>query len=455
MAQGKIHILGICGTFMAGLAILAKQQGYQVTGADEHVYPPMSTLLAEHNIEIFSGYQAIHCKGALDAIIIGNAMRRGNPAVEYILDQNLPFYSGPQWLSENILKGKHVLAVAGTHGKTTTSSMLAWMLDQAGLNPGFLIGGVPENFSCSARLTDSPYFVIEADEYDSAFFDKRAKFIHYHPRTLIINNLDYDHADIYKDLDAIITQFHHLIKTIPEQGVIIYPSDDSHVQLLMERGCWSRQIAFPHHNRGIIDYIKDKNTFTLQDGHNRAHVHWSLLGMHNVKNACAAMLAASQLGVDLQTSANALKTFKNVKRRMQRIACEHGVNIYDDFAHHPTAIEATLAGLRAHVGKEKIIAILECRSYSMRQGVHKGSLAKAFHDADIVIIKQPKLDWGIAAEFKNRMNQSVFIEVDTHAIISRALQVTNTGDHIVIMSNGGFDDIYEKLPAAVAVGLPS
>jgi UDP-N-acetylmuramate: L-alanyl-gamma-D-glutamyl-meso-diaminopimelate ligase len=422
-----LHILGICGTFMAGIAVLAKQQGHHVTGSDANVYPPMSTQLQAQGIILQEGYDVKHLKPAPDIVIVGNAMKRGNPAIEYMLDRNLPYTSGPQWLAENILHERWVLAVAGTHGKTTTSSMLAWILEDAGLNPGFLIGGIPQNFDVSARLGESPFFVIEADEYDSAFFDKRSKFIHYRPRTAILNNLEFDHADIFPDLAAIQTQFHHLVRTIPSNGLIICPQGDANLQTVLKKGCWTP-----------IEYID------LEKNNLAKNLMWDLLGQHNQLNALVAIAAARHAGVTIEQSINALNNFKNVKRRMEIIWQKNDITIYDDFAHHPTAITTTLAGLRKRVNQARIIAVVELGSYTMRTGVHKDALIPAFKDADRVLIARPKEDWGVDYVAKNlTAPANVYNNVET--IIETLLKEIRPGDQIIIMSNTGFDGIHKKL----------
>lgn len=410
---------------MAGVAVLAKQQGHHVTGSDLNVYPPMSTQLQSQGIVLHEGYSANHLNPAPDLIIVGNAMTRGNPAVEYMLDRNLPYISGPQWLAENILRDRWVLAVAGTHGKTTTSSMLAWILEYAGLNPGFLIGGIPQNFGVSARLGEQPFFVIEADEYDSAFFDKRSKFVHYHPRTAILNNLEFDHADIFADLAAIQTQFHHLVRTIPSNGLIICPRNDQNLQVALNKGCWTP-----------VEYIEENAE--------KISLHWNLMGEHNFHNALAAIAAAQHAGVPIEQSVKALYEFKNVKRRMEMLWQKNGVTIYDDFAHHPTAITTTLTGLRKRVGKARILAIVELGSYTMRTGVHRDTLIPALKIADRVMIARPKEDWGVDY-LANNLSAPATVYNNVEEIITSVLAEMSAGDHIVIMSNTGFDGIHRKL----------
>lgn len=441
-----IHILGICGTFMGSLAVLAKELGYKVTGSDANVYPPMSTQLQAQGIDLQQGYLPEHLQPAPDLIIVGNAMKRGIPAVEYMLNQNIPYTSGPQWLAEHVLQKRHVLAVAGTHGKTTTSSMLAWVLEVAGLNPGFLIGGVPQNFAISARLGDSPYFVIEADEYDSAFFDKRSKFVHYHPRTAILNNLEYDHADIFPDLAAIEKQFHHLVRTIPSEGLIVYPATETALQRVIEMGCWT-----PTQTTGQGDWqakllAPDGSSFEVSF-HNKpcGTVNWALTGIHNVNNALACIAAANHIGVKPEVAINALKQFKNAKRRMEKIAEVSGITIYDDFAHHPTAITTTLDGLRKHIGNDQLIAIIEPRSNSMKLGAHRTGLAESVAQADQAIWYAPdNLGWDLASAVQQSTTPSTVCNT-LEGIIEKTIALAKPNTHIVIMSNGGFGGLHQKL----------
>ncbi len=446
-----IHILGICGTFMGGIAVLAKQQGHQVSGSDANVYPPMSTQLQEQGIVLHEGYEAEHLKPTPDCIVVGNAMKRGNPAVEYMLDQNLPYTSGPQWLAENILRDRWVLAVAGTHGKTTTTSMLAWILQYAGLEPGFLIGGIPQNFGVSARLGEKPFFVIEADEYDTAFFDKRSKFIHYHPRTVVLNNLEFDHADIFSDLNAIKTQFHHLIRTVPSNGLIVCAGKDENLADTLTKGCWT-PIEYIDGNNATwqaIEINSDGSEFEVRcNDKSLGQLKWSLLGKHNVHNALAAIASARHAGVIPEQAINALAEFKNVKRRLEVIGQVGQVTYYDDFAHHPTAIATTLAGLRKRVNGSRIIAVLELGSYTMRTGVHKESLVPALKEADRVLIARPKEDWGVADVAKN-LTVPAQVYANVEEIIKALMTQTKAGDHVVIMSNTGFDGLHKKLLQAL------
>lgn len=445
-----IHILGICGTFMGSLAVLAKELGYKVTGSDANVYPPMSTQLQAQGIELLQGYLPEHLQPAPDLIIVGNAMKRGIPAVEYMLNQNIPYTSGPQWLAEHILQKRHVLAVAGTHGKTTTSSMLAWVLEAAGLTPGFLIGGVPQNFAISARLGESDYFVIEADEYDSAFFDKRSKFVHYRPRTAILNNLEYDHADIFPDLAAIEKQFHHLVRTIPSQGLVIYPSSETALQRVIDMGCWT-----PTQTTGQGDWqakllAEDGSCFEVYF-HNQhcGIVNWALTGLHNINNALACIAAANHIGIKPEVAISALGQFKNVKRRMEKIAEVNGITIYDDFAHHPTAIATTIDGLRKHIGSDQLIAIIEPRSNSMKLGAHRTGLAESVTQADQAIWYAPdNLGWDLASAVQQSTTPSTVCNT-LEGIIEKTIALAKPNTHIVIMSNGGFGGIHQKLTQAL------
>ncbi len=455
-----IHILGICGTFMGSLAVLAKEKGLVVTGCDQAVYPPMSTQLEQQGIELISGYGLDQLELGADLYVIGNAISRGNPLLEEILNRGLPYTSGPGFLAQHILPGKWVLGVSGTHGKTTTSSMLAWILEFAGMQPGFLIGGVPENFSCSARLGETPFFVIEADEYDSAFFDKRSKFVHYRPRTFIVNNLEFDHADIFSDLAAIQTQFHHVIRTIPANGRVIYPLDVPSINTVLSKGVWSELQGFCRSGADESSLkadvplwcrLSDKtDDFELRLGDESVQVCWSLSGEHNIQNGVAAMLAARHVGVSLKHSAEALSVFKGVKRRMQHLDTVDGISVYDDFAHHPTAIHTTLEGLRRRVGNEKIIALIEPRSNTMRMGVHKESLLNSADLADQVIWADlSALGWleqlleGSDAKHQMALSIEQIIEILLSSVSSHELA------HVVIMSNGGFGGIHQKVIQAL------
>lgn len=453
-----IHILGICGTFMGGLAILARQLGHTVTGSDANVYPPMSTQLEQQGIVLTEGYDPAQLNPAPDLVVVGNAMSRGNPAVEAMLDRGLRYTSGPQWLSEHLLQDRWVLAVAGTHGKTTTSSMLAWILEYAGMQPGYLIGGVPGNFGVSARLGESAFFVIEADEYDSAFFDKRSKFVHYRPRTAILNNLEFDHADIFDDLAAIQRQFHHLVRIIPGNGRIIVPEEDSNLAEVLNQGLWSELEQLRIGSDGETragDWQADLNRADGSDfrvvlcGQSVATVSWSLTGNHNVSNGLAAIAAARHVGVTPQLAAEALGQFEGVKRRMELLGEPGGVAIYDDFAHHPTAIETTLQGLREKVGDQRIIAVIEPRSATMRLGSHLNRLAAATRLADRVVWFQPQgLDWSLDSVLADSDGRAL-VQHNIQQVIDGLVDTARAGDHIVIMSNGGFGGIHPLLVAAI------
>lgn len=441
---------------MGGVALLAKESGVKVTGSDENIYPPMSTLLNSEGINVLQGFKSEHLTEQIDKVVVGNVMTRGMEVVEHTLNRSLPYTSGPQWLYENILKDKWVLAVSGTHGKTTTASILAWILEYAGLNPGFLIGGVPENFGVSARLAESPFFVVEADEYDTAFFDKRSKFVHYHPRTLVINNLEYDHADIFPDLDAIKTQFHHLMRMLPSEGLAITNGDESNVQDVMDKGCWTPIEKFSSSNQTStsgwgVNYINpDGSQFdVLLDGIVLGTVKWSLLGKHNVSNALSAIAAARHAGVPVEHAIAALAEFKGIKRRMELRGEVNGIRVYDDFAHHPTAIETTLKGLRANVGDKKIIAILEPRSNTMRLGIHKDSLAASLEIADQVVLFQPEsLDWDMQGVL-NALGSKASLFGNIDELVESVVDKAQRGDQLLVMSNGGFGSIHDKLLAAL------
>lgn len=442
-----IHILGICGTFMGSLAILAKQLGYRVTGSDANVYPPMSTQLEQQGIELMQGYKAEHLEPAPDLVVIGNALSRGNPAVEHVLNSGLPYLSGPQWLADHVLQGKWVLAVAGTHGKTTTTSMLAWILEHAGMQPGFLIGGVPQNFGVSARLGETDFFVVEADEYDSAFFDKRSKFVHYRPRTLVMNNLEFDHADIFADLAAIQTQFHHLLRTVPGNGQIIYPTAEKALQQVIEQGCWTPTQTTGEGGQWQVHlHQADGSDFdVLLDGQLQGRVQWGLTGDHNVANALAAIAAARHVGVLPEQAVEALAQFQSVKRRMELLTDTAGVRLYDDFAHHPTAIASTLEGLRNQVGDEQIIAIIEPRSNSMKLGAHREGLAPSTAAADQVIWFAPDgLGWDLAAAVSDAPVPTQVLNT-VEAILAAVEQLKKPGTHVVLMSNGGFAGLSQQL----------
>jgi UDP-N-acetylmuramate: L-alanyl-gamma-D-glutamyl-meso-diaminopimelate ligase len=440
-----VHILGICGSFMGGIAAIAKSLGHKVTGSDKNVYPPMSTQLEALGIELTEGYCESQFDPAPDMVVVGNAMSRGNPAVEYVLNRNLPYTSGPQWLLDNLLKDRWVIGLSGTHGKTTTSSMVAWILEHAGLNPGYLIGGVPENFGVSARVGESPFFVIEADEYDSAFFDKRSKFVHYRPKTLVINNLEFDHADIFADLGAIQTQFHHLVRMVPENGLILTPNNTPAIEDMLKKGCWSsRQSLGKEWHAELLK--KDGSEFNvLHNGVIAGTVTWALVGQHNVDNALMAIAAAHHAGVTLPDAIEALSFFKNVKRRMEVKGEVNNITLYDDFAHHPTAIATTLDGLRKKVGNARILAVLEPRSNTMKMGVHKDTLANSWQKADEVYLYEPEgMDWSLVDSVAHS-NAPTHCFRDVEKIVQGVCNVAQPGDHILVMSNGGFEGIHGRI----------
>ena len=437
------HILGICGTFMGGIAALARELGHEVTGSDANVYPPMSDQLRALGITLMEGYAAEHLQPAPDQVIVGNALSRGNPAIEYMLDACLPYISGPQWLGENVLRNRTVLAVAGTHGKTTTTSLLAHLLESAGRDPGFLVGGVPGNFGVSARVGAGEHFVIEADEYDTAFFDKRSKFVHYRPTIAILNNLEYDHADIFPDVAAIQRQFHHLVRIVPGNGRLIVNAEDGRLREVLAMGCWAPVETF---GIGAGDWRArlleaDGSAFEVtHSGERIGEVRWSLLGRHNVMNALAALAAANAAGIEPASLLPAFSEFANVKRRMEVVGEANGVRVYDDFAHHPTAIATTLAGLRAKVGSSRILVGMEPRSNSMRAGAHAAELAPSLRDADaVVFLARPELKWDAqrvtdALAGRGRTAPSV------DALIAALREQARAGDHVVFMSNGGFEN---------------
>ncbi|AJC20040.1 UDP-N-acetylmuramate:L-alanyl-gamma-D-glutamyl-meso-diaminopimelate ligase [Pandoraea pulmonicola] len=450
-----IHILGICGTFMGGLAVLARQAGHTVTGCDANVYPPMSTQLEAQGIRLIEGFDADQVSLKPDLFVIGNVVSRGNALMEEILNRNLPYTSGPQWLGEHVLSKKWVLAVAGTHGKTTTTSMLTWILEDAGYQPGFLVGGVPMNFGISARLTDSDFFVIEADEYDTAFFDKRSKFVHYRPRTAVLNNLEFDHADIFPDLNAIETQFHHLVRTVPGQGRLIVNGREGALERVLARGCWSEVERFGvadgwHVAQANDSLASGQEAFWVHHGQAAAgEVKWALQGEHNRMNALAAIAAARHVGVPAEQAAASLGKFQNVKRRMEVRGVADGVTVYDDFAHHPTAIQTTLAGLRRRAGGARILAVLEPRSNTMKLGVMKAQLPASLADADLVFgygapSGKDALGWNLAEALAPLgARAQAFSEID--GLVRAVSAAAQPGDQIVVMSNGGFGGIHQKL----------
>ena len=448
-----LHVLGICGTFMGGLAALAREAGHRVTGCDANVYPPMSDQLEALGIDLIEGYDAAQLELAPDLFVVGNAITRGNPLMEAILDAGARYTSGPQWLAEQILAGRHVLAIAGTHGKTGTTSMLAWILEEAGLEPGFLVGGVPLNFGVSARLGEARApFVIEADEYDTAFFDKRSKFVHYRPRTAILNNLEFDHADIFDDLAAIERQFHHLVRTVPGRGRIVVNAREEALQRVLAMGCWSEVQRFGGRKEapGMLRARGEPHAFdVLRGGLKIARVEWSLLGEHNQLNALAAMAAAEHVGVVPEVSARALASFRNVKRRLELRGVAAGVAVYDDFAHHPTAMRTTLEGLRKKVGAARILAVFEPRSNTMKLGAMKAQLPWALEDADLSFCHSGGLTWD-AAQALAPMGARAIVAATIPELVSRVVSAARSGDHVLCMSNGGFGGIHDKLLEALA-----
>ncbi|WJV53406.1 UDP-N-acetylmuramate:L-alanyl-gamma-D-glutamyl-meso-diaminopimelate ligase [Prodigiosinella aquatilis] len=448
----RIHILGICGTFMGGLALLARSLGHQVTGSDANVYPPMSTLLSDQGINVIQGYDPAQLDPAPDLVIIGNAMTRGNPCVEAVLEQSIPYVSGPQWLHDHVLRNRWVIAVAGTHGKTTTAGMVTWILENCGYKPGFVIGGVPGNFTVSARLGDSPFIVVEADEYDCAFFDKRSKFVHYSPRTLVLNNLEFDHADIFDDLKAIQKQFHHLVRLVPGKGRIILPSGDLHLKQVMTMGCWSEQELVGEDGTWNAKKVAvDASIFQVYlNGDVVGEVHWNLVGEHNMHNGIMAIAAARHVGVPPAEACRALNGFINARRRLELRGTEHNVSVYDDFAHHPTAILATLAALRGKVGgTARILAVLEPRSNTMKMGLCKNELAPSLGRADEVFIFQPQhIPWQVA-EVAEACVQPAHWSADIDTLVEMIIKTAQPGDHILVMSNGGFSNIHNKLLKAL------
>ncbi len=450
-----VHIIGICGTFMGGVAALAQAAGHRVTGSDRSVYPPMSTQLAALGIDLIEGYDPAQLEPAPDIVLVGNVMSRGNALIERLLDSGIPYTSGPQWLAEHVLRGRWTLAVAGTHGKTTTSSMLAWILERAGLEPGFLIGGVPCDFGESARLGRGRHFVVEADEYDTAFFDKRAKFVHYRPRTAVLGNLEYDHADIYPDVAAIQWQFHLLLRSVPGQGRVIANAGDARLDEVLGMGCWTPRESFSAAPGVAADWqaqeqAADGSAFTVAwRGEPVGEVRWGLLGAHNVANALAALAAARHAGVAPATAAAALAGFGGVRRRMEVRGAVRGVTVYDDFAHHPTAIATTIGGLRQRIGTARMIAVLEPRSNTMKRGVHREELAGALDGADAIWLHRPAdLGWDLAA-VAARLGARARVSDDVDGLAAALAADARAGDHVLIMSNGGFDGLHGKLLAAL------
>lgn len=443
-----LHILGICGTLMGSIALLAKQQGMVVSGSDENVYPPMSTQLENAGIEVRSPYHPDNIPDDVDLVMVGNAnLPRGNIAVEYVLDKNLPYISGAEWLGRYLLNDKWVIAVSGTHGKTTTTSMIAWILDFAGMEPGFLVGGVPTNFGFSARLGNTPFFVIEADEYDTSYFDRRSKFVHYRPRTLIINNLEYDHADIFPNLEAIQQQFHLLLRTVPSSGLVIHPAQDQAVKETLELGCWSETESFG--DKGTFTAVNHKADFStfdvLLNDDAQGHVDWALTGKHNQDNALAAIAAARHVGVPVEVATKALCEFTSVKRRMEVIYDQNGLTVYDDFAHHPTAILSTLEGLRNRVADKKILAVIEPGSHTMRKGTHAQTLENSAQPADYVIWFQPEsIEWKMSEHIQN--SGHTIIEDRSDLVATTMLHIRQFNiSHVVVMSNSGFGGFHQQL----------
>jgi UDP-N-acetylmuramate: L-alanyl-gamma-D-glutamyl-meso-diaminopimelate ligase len=452
-----VHILGIAGTFMGGIAAIARADGHRVTGSDRNVYPPMSTQLEALGIEIVQGYEPQQLEPTPDVVVVGNVMTRGTPVIETLLSSGIPYTSGPEWLATNTLRGRWVLAVAGTHGKTSTASMLAWMLEHAGLEPGFLIGGVPPNFGVSARLGRVPYFVIEADEYDTAFFDKRAKFVHYRPRTALLNNLEFDHADIYPDIEAIERMFHQLVRTVPGDGRIVAHAGDPHLKRALALGCWTPVEGFsrvPVAGARWTVQAADGSDYSefrvFEDGAMRATVRWSLFGAHNAENALAAIAGACHAGVPVEKAAAALGTFQGIKRRMEMIGRVRGITVYDDFAHHPSAIATTIDGLRRRVGKARVVAVLEPRSNTMKMGVHRDTLAASLAGADAVWFYEPAgLGWTIADSTRSLGARARIVhEID--ALVAGLTASLKSDDHVIIMSNGGFGGLHRRLLDALS-----
>ncbi len=459
-----IHILGICGTFMGGIAAIAKQLGFRVSGCDANVYPPMSTQLEQLGIELMQGYKVEHLADEPDMVIIGNAMSRGNVMVEYILDRNIAYTSGPQWLLENVLKDRWVVAVSGTHGKTTTSSMITWILEYADMKPGYLIGGVPQNFDSSARLGESPFFVIEADEYDTAFFDKRSKFVHYRPRTLVINNMEFDHGDIFDNLSDIQRQFHHLVRMVPSNGLILSPKSEQAIADTLAQGCWTPTefsydvISETAQKPLAVDgwqakkVVADGSQFMVSfKGQEQGKVNWNLIGDFNIDNGLMAIAAARHAGVTTAVAIEALNKFINTKRRFELRGVVNDIRVFDDFAHHPTAIEKTLAGVRANVGDKRIIAVLEPRSNTMKSGIHKDSLPASLTKADQVFVFQgDDVKWSVE-QLIDDCSQPCVVDVDILRLVANISDSVQSGDTIVVMSNGSFAGIHQKILDALAV----
>lgn len=452
----KIHIIGICGTFMGGVARLARDLGHHVTGSDANTYPPMSTQLESLGIELYEGYQASNIADDVDVVVVGNSISRGNAELEMVLDKGLAYTSGAQWLSNHVLQGRWVLAVAGTHGKTTTASILAWLLEDNQLNPGYLIGGVPENFGESARLGETPFFVIEADEYDTAFCDKRSKFVHYQPRTLLLNNLEFDHADIFADLAAIQTQFHHLIRTIPQTGLVIHNAESTALDEVLQLGCWSETASFADTDadtkKAELDWCCEKisadaSHFKITHKGQQYSVQWSLIGDHNMHNALAAVAGAHHVGIPIANAIQSLASFKSVKRRLEVLYEDDRVRVYDDFAHHPTAISETLSALRNKADKQAIFAVLEPRSNTMKQGVHKHLLADSLQYANIALIyADNQVSWDIT-KIQTETIKTFGNTQDLLDTLLQAIKSNSEFSNVIIMSNGGFENLHQRLIA--------
>ena len=449
----RLHILGICGTFMGGLAKIAIERGHQVTGCDEHVYPPMSEQLRGLGVALHEGYDAGQLERyPADLYVVGNAMTRGKPVIEAILNLGLPYISGPHWLAEHVLHDKWVIAVAGTHGKSTTAAMLAWILAEGGLDPGFLIGGIPLNFGVSARCTGSPFFVIEADEYDTAFFDKRSKFVWYRPRTAVLANLEYDHADIFPDLSAIETQFHHLVRIVPSQGLVVVNGSEPALERVLARGCWTNVERFGRGHSWSVGVVQPDDSFDVHlHGERVGTVRWSVMGEHNRMNALAAIAAARHAGVPPAASIDALSRFEGVKRRMEVRGVANGITVYDDFAHHPTAFATTIAGLRRRVGSARIVAVFEPRSNTMKLGAMQDRLAASLEGADLVYCYARGLGWDPARALRPLSSRAAIYQ-DLEPMVEALGLVTRPGDHVLVMSNGGFGAIHEKLLARFGSG---
>lgn len=442
----RIHILGIGGKFMSGLAMIAKQMGYQVSGSDVVIVPPLAEKLQALGIELIQGYEANSLPPVVDYVIIGNALSRGVPVIEHILNAGIPYYSGPEWLSRHVLTGRWVLAVSGTHGKTTTTSMLAWILETAGYNPGFLIGGEANNFDVSARYTSSSFFVIEADEYDTAFFDKRSKFIHYQPKTLIINNIEFDHGDIFSTIEDIKTQFANLLRLVPGNGLLVVPQEDPHVAALLAKGCWTPSTTFgPHQAQWSFEELTNNTIKIISEQQSQGKLKWNMLGQHNRLNALAAIAAAKHVGVMPQTSIQALSHFKGVKRRLELRGVVNDIHVYDDFAHHPTAIAATIAALRSKVGKERIFAVVEFGSNTMCLGQHRAFLPSSLNEADSILLLQPKTTTWNMDELLEQCQSPVKLFAQVTDIVQYLVTTCQAGDHVLCMSNKMFDDIHKKL----------